>query len=170
MEECLQHLTPIPAHRGCKQAAQNLVVGDRYANVKLVIPDFFRHTGPPCRTRSHPYRSSSAPGQKVTSAVSRNHSLPRWRGGRIAPSRRSRILCRAPLRASSSLKTVYGIFPKLLERSSQDATTVSGGEQQMCAIDRGLMAAPQLLMIDALSLGPSPPHGPRNRGGVTPRQ
>ncbi|MES2939384.1 MAG: ABC transporter ATP-binding protein [Pseudomonadota bacterium] len=55
-----------------------------------------------------------------------------------------------------SLETVYGIFPKLRERAKQDAATLSGGEQQMCAIGRGLMAEPRLLMVDELSLGLSP--------------
>jgi len=54
------------------------------------------------------------------------------------------------------LDVVFEIFPKLAERASQDATTMSGGEQQMCAIGRGIMAAPKLLMIDELSLGLSP--------------
>jgi branched-chain amino acid transport system ATP-binding protein len=54
------------------------------------------------------------------------------------------------------LDAVFDIFPKLAERMHQDATTMSGGEQQMCAIGRGIMAAPQLLMIDELSLGLSP--------------
>ena len=54
------------------------------------------------------------------------------------------------------LDRVFGIFPKLAERMHQDATTLSGGEQQMCAIGRGIMAAPELLMIDELSLGLSP--------------
>ena len=51
---------------------------------------------------------------------------------------------------------VYGIFPRLAERMDQDASTLSGGEQQMCAIGRGIMAAPKLLMIDELSLGLAP--------------
>ncbi len=51
---------------------------------------------------------------------------------------------------------VYTTFPKLLERRNQAAATLSGGEQQMCAIGRGLMSAPKLLMIDELSLGLSP--------------
>jgi branched-chain amino acid transport system ATP-binding protein len=51
---------------------------------------------------------------------------------------------------------VYATFPKLFERRSQAAGTLSGGEQQMCAIGRGLMSAPRLLMIDELSLGLSP--------------
>jgi branched-chain amino acid transport system ATP-binding protein len=51
---------------------------------------------------------------------------------------------------------VYATFPKLRERRNQAAATLSGGEQQMCAIGRGLMSAPRLLMIDELSLGLSP--------------
>ena len=51
---------------------------------------------------------------------------------------------------------VYATFPKLRERRNQQAATLSGGEQQMCAIGRGLMSAPKLLMIDELSLGLSP--------------
>ncbi len=54
------------------------------------------------------------------------------------------------------LERVYAIFPKLQERRRQAAGTLSGGEQQMCAIGRGLMSAPRLLMIDELSLGLSP--------------
>jgi branched-chain amino acid transport system ATP-binding protein len=54
------------------------------------------------------------------------------------------------------LDRVYATFPKLRERRNQAAGTLSGGEQQMCAIGRGLMAAPRLLMIDELSLGLSP--------------
>jgi branched-chain amino acid transport system ATP-binding protein len=54
------------------------------------------------------------------------------------------------------LEEVFTIFPRLKERESQDATTLSGGEQQMCAIGRGIMSRPQLLMIDELSLGLAP--------------
>jgi branched-chain amino acid transport system ATP-binding protein len=54
------------------------------------------------------------------------------------------------------LDRVFHIFPKLFERRSQAAGTLSGGEQQMCAIGRGLMSAPRLLMIDELSLGLAP--------------
>ena len=56
----------------------------------------------------------------------------------------------------ASLDFVYGLFPILRERRAQDAATLSGGEQQMCAIARGLMAKPKLLMIDELSLGLAP--------------
>jgi branched-chain amino acid transport system ATP-binding protein len=62
--------------------------------------------------------------------------------------------------SSSELKRdldrVYATFPKLFERRNQASATLSGGEQQMCAIGRGLMSAPKLLMIDELSLGLSP--------------
>nr|WP_216671092.1 ABC transporter ATP-binding protein [Mangrovicoccus sp. HB161399] len=54
------------------------------------------------------------------------------------------------------LDFVMETFPILRERAGQDATTMSGGEQQMCAIGRGIMSAPRLLMIDELSLGLAP--------------
>jgi branched-chain amino acid transport system ATP-binding protein len=54
------------------------------------------------------------------------------------------------------LEEVYDLFPKLAERRRQDAVSMSGGEQQMCAIGRGLMAAPRLMLIDELSLGLAP--------------
>ena len=51
---------------------------------------------------------------------------------------------------------IYSIFPILEERQKQDASTLSGGEQQMCAIGRAIMSRPVLLMIDELSLGLAP--------------
>lgn len=54
------------------------------------------------------------------------------------------------------LDLVFELFPILSERQRQDATTMSGGEQQMCAVGRGIMSRPRLLMIDELSLGLSP--------------
>jgi branched-chain amino acid transport system ATP-binding protein len=57
---------------------------------------------------------------------------------------------------AADLERVYAMFPILADRRRQDAGTMSGGEQQMCAIGRGLMAAPSLLMIDELSLGLAP--------------
>jgi branched-chain amino acid transport system ATP-binding protein len=54
------------------------------------------------------------------------------------------------------LDQVFTLFPILAERHKQDAVTLSGGEQQMCAIGRGIMSSPKLLMIDELSLGLAP--------------
>jgi branched-chain amino acid transport system ATP-binding protein len=56
----------------------------------------------------------------------------------------------------STLDEVFGLFPRLAERKAQLAGTLSGGEQQMLAIARGLMAKPSVLMFDEPSLGLSP--------------
>jgi branched-chain amino acid transport system ATP-binding protein len=54
------------------------------------------------------------------------------------------------------IETVFGLFPRLAERRNQLAGLMSGGEQQMLAIGRALMAHPKLLMVDELSLGQMP--------------
>jgi branched-chain amino acid transport system ATP-binding protein len=55
-----------------------------------------------------------------------------------------------------NLERVYAMFPILKERSVQKAGTLSGGEQQMLAVARGLMSEPEILMFDELSLGLAP--------------
>ncbi len=57
---------------------------------------------------------------------------------------------------AKNLERVYGMFPRLKERSGQKAGTLSGGEQQMLAVARGIMAEPTILIIDELSLGLAP--------------
>ena len=63
---------------------------------------------------------------------------------------------KAKEKLSNSLNKVYKIFPKLETRSDQLAKTMSGGEQQMLAIARGMMGLPKLLMVDEPFLGLSP--------------
>ncbi|MBP6805397.1 MAG: ABC transporter ATP-binding protein, partial [Chloroflexi bacterium] len=63
---------------------------------------------------------------------------------------------RARAHVARNLERVYEMFPRLKERRAQKSGTMSGGEQQMLAVARGIMAEPIVLMIDELSLGLAP--------------
>src|SRR5688500_3882817 len=88
--------------------------------------------------------------------------VPEGRRLFAAMSVRDNLLMGAYLRTQAKaqlqrdLEKIYAVFPILAERRNQAAGTLSGGQQQMCAIGRGLMSAPKLLMIDELSLGLAP--------------
>jgi branched-chain amino acid transport system ATP-binding protein len=63
---------------------------------------------------------------------------------------------RARKKIASNLELVYEMFPRLKERRLQQSGTLSGGEQQMLAVARGIMSDPKILLIDELSLGLAP--------------
>jgi branched-chain amino acid transport system ATP-binding protein len=102
--------------------------------------------------------TQAAPADFVTAGIAH---VPEGRRLFSAMSIRDNLLMGAYLRQdraaiTADLERVYSMFPILAERHRQDAGTLSGGEQQMCAIARGLMASPSLLLIDELSLGLAP--------------
>jgi len=101
----------------------------------------------------------------ATSDVVLSHGIAQVPEGRRlfkGLSVRDNLLLGAYLRTDSAadierdMDFVCSIFPILMERYKQDATTLSGGEQQMCAIARAIMSRPRLMMIDELSLGLAP--------------
>jgi branched-chain amino acid transport system permease protein len=102
--------------------------------------------------------AKATPAELVRAGIAH---VPEGRRLFSAMSVRDNLLMGAYLReekhgAEEDLERVYAMFPILAERQRQDAGTLSGGEQQMCAIGRGLMARPSLLLIDELSLGLAP--------------
>ncbi len=102
--------------------------------------------------------TSSMPADFVRAGIAH---VPEGRRLFSAMSVRDNLMMGAYLRTdkaeiATDLERVYEMFPILAERRWQDAGTMSGGEQQMCAIGRGLMSRPSLLLIDELSLGLAP--------------
>ena len=108
------------------------------------------------------FRDAEITGRKTTDIVKRGIGLVP-EGRQLFPylSVQSNLKLGASLvkdkeEINRRLEEVYGLFPRLEERSNQKAGTLSGGEQQMLAIGRGLMGKPQLLCMDEPSIGLSP--------------
>ena len=103
--------------------------------------------------------SRASPDQVLEAGIAQ---VPEGRRLFSAMSVKNNLLMGAYLRRDGpeairkDLDLVFNLFPILAERRRQNAGTLSGGEQQMCAIARGIMSKPALLMIDELSLGLAP--------------
>ena len=111
----------------------------------------------PVKSGSVDFLGESIKGQSIEEIVSRGIAhVPE--GRRLFPGLtvRENLILGAWRTKETSVDQVVDLFPRLCERLNQIAGSMSGGEQQMCAIARGLMSKPNLIVIDELSLGLAP--------------
>lgn len=111
----------------------------------------------PVKSGSVDFLGESIKGQSIEEIVSRGIAhVPE--GRRLFPGLtvRENLILGAWRTKETSVDHVVDLFPRLGERLNQIAGSMSGGEQQMCAIARGLMSKPNLIVIDELSLGLAP--------------
>jgi len=109
------------------------------------------------RSGSITFQDHDVAGSSIESIVERGIAhVPEGRRLFMGLTVRENLLLGGWRRNNRDLARVLELFPALGERLNQTASTMSGGEQQMCAIGRGLMSTPKLLLIDELSLGLAP--------------
>ncbi len=109
------------------------------------------------RSGSIQFEGNEIAGSSIEAIVERGIAhVPEGRRLFTGLTVRENLLLGGWLRRNTNLSRVVELFPALSERMGQTASTMSGGEQQMCAIGRGLMSRPKLLLIDELSLGLAP--------------
>jgi branched-chain amino acid transport system ATP-binding protein len=111
----------------------------------------------PTRSGSINFRGREIAGSSIEAIVDLGIAhVPEGRRLFTGLTVRENLLLGGWRRNNKDLRRVLELFPPLGERLNQTASTLSGGEQQMCAIGRGLMGQPELLLIDELSLGLAP--------------
>jgi branched-chain amino acid transport system ATP-binding protein len=111
----------------------------------------------PLRTGNVTFEGREIAGQSIESIVGLGIAhVPEGRRLFMGLTVRENLLLGGWRVRNTDLSRVVSLFPMLGERMNQVASTMSGGEQQMCAIARGLMSNPKLLLIDELSLGLAP--------------
>jgi len=111
----------------------------------------------PARSGSMTFKDREIAGSSIEAIVDLGIAhVPEGRRLFTGLTVRENLLLGGWRRNNKDLRRVVELFPALAERMNQTASTLSGGEQQMCAIGRGLMGQPELLLIDELSLGLAP--------------
>ena len=128
-----------------KTTALNTIAGVLPAKKGKILLNGADITSLPTRSRVKRHLSLVPEGRQLWPGMSVEENLLM---GCFLPALRSK--------APRGLARVYELFPRLKERRHQMAGTLSGGEQQMCAIGRALISEPQLLMLDEPSLGLAP--------------